>query len=371
MKKYIVWSDKDGTVDCFYIYNTESMCVETFPSKYLMHMVRAKKSPNTIERAARALSYYMLYIDEKEMELTDVYEMDYEAQHKHFVDFLYWLKQGRHKEQFDKPPHDGTCNAYLQDVFRFYLFMEQCDWRGKSLAVLSYNQFITPNGTGVKRVLRSHAFKGYFKAEERSVKAANKDEIMDLLEACTNCRDQLLILLLAETGFRIGELLGVDYVRDIDYEAHLLKVDFRDDNENRARAKNAEYRYAKISPGTFEFLLYYLSEYRKLLQKQSYLFITIAGETAGHPLNVDAVYDMLERMEKKTGIKATPHMLRRYFGNERWKNGWPLEMISHAYGHKHLDTTIKYLNIIDDSLIEASDRYYEKNSSMYDISKLL
>ena len=79
MKKYIVWSDKDGTVDCFYIYNTESMYVETFPSKYLMHMVRAKKSPNTIERAARALSYYMLYIDEKEMELTAVYEMDYAA----------------------------------------------------------------------------------------------------------------------------------------------------------------------------------------------------------------------------------------------------------------------------------------------------
>ena len=32
----------------------------------------------------------------------------------------------------------------------------------------------------------------------------------------------LLILLLAETGFRIGELLGVDYVRDIDYEAHFF-----------------------------------------------------------------------------------------------------------------------------------------------------
>ena len=76
-------------------------------------------------------------------------------------------------------------------------------------------------------------------------------------------------------------------------------------------------------------------------------------------------------MEKKTGIKATPHMLRSYFGNERLKNGLPLEMISHAYGHKHLDTTIKYLNIIDDSLIEASDRYYEENSSMYDISRVL
>ena len=371
MKKYMVWSERDGNLDCFYIYNTEDMCVEPAPSKYLMHMTRAKNSPNTIERAARALSYFMLYMDEKEVKLTDVYQMGYEKQYHHFVDFLYWLKQGKHKEKFDKPPHDGTCNAYLQDVFRFYLFMEQCEWRGKSLAVLSYSQFITPNETGVKKILRSYAFKGYLKAEERNVKAAKRDEIVELLEACTNCRDQLLILLLAETGFRIGELLGVDYTRDIDYENHLIKVNFRDDNENGARAKNAEYRYAKISGSTFEFLLYYLSEYRKLIQKQKYLFITIAGETAGQSLNVDTVYDMLDRLEKKTGIKTTPHMLRRYFGNERWRSGWPLEMISHAYGHKHLDTTIKYLNIIDDSLIEASDRYYEENSSMYDISRVL
>lgn len=33
-------------------------------------------------------------------------------------------------------------------------------------------------------------------------------------------------------------------------------------------------------------------------------------------------------------------------------------MISEAYGHKHIDTTIKYLNLVDDQLMEASDQYY-------------
>ena len=33
-------------------------------------------------------------------------------------------------------------------------------------------------------------------------------------------QDQLLIMLLAETGYRIGEILGVNYTRDIDYERH-------------------------------------------------------------------------------------------------------------------------------------------------------
>ena len=50
-----------------------------------------------------------------------------------------------------------------------------------------------------------------------------------------------MLLLLAETGFRIGEILGVDYTKDIDYEKQVLKVYFRDDNDNEARAKNAEY----------------------------------------------------------------------------------------------------------------------------------
>ena len=152
---------------------------------------------------------------------------------------------------------------------------------------------------------------------------AEHNEILELLKQCTNCRDQLLIMLLAETGYRMGEILGVNYTRDIDYQRHTIRVFFRDDNENRARAKNAAYRKAKISDATFQFLLFYLSKYRELLQHQQMLFVNIEGETKGKALQVDAVYRMLERMEKKTGIHTTPHMLRRYFGNMRRDAGWP------------------------------------------------
>ena len=122
-----------------------------------------------------------------------------------------------------------------------------------------------------------------------------------------------MILLTSELGFRIGEILGIDYTKDIDYENHEIRVDFRDDNENDARAKNAEERRGRVSDDTFEFLLYYIGEYWDILQKQEYLFINIKGDTIGKPLRVDSVYDMFERMEKKTGIKITPHMLRRYY----------------------------------------------------------
>ena len=240
-----------------------------------------------------------------------------------------------------------------------------------TLSVLFYNTYTTPDAAGVKRILRFKGFRGYLRQEERKVRAAEQNEIITILQACTNCRDQLLILLLAETGFRIGEVLGVDYTKDIDYRNHTIHVWFRDDNENHARAKNAEYRRARISEDTFEFLMHYLAEYRELLQRQTFLFINIAGDTAGKPLQVGSVYDMLGRMEKKTGIKITPHMLRRYFGNARWEAGWALELISRAYGHRHMDTTIKYLGILDDRLMQASKDFYEKHTDDYGIRDIL
>ena len=371
MKRYKVGVQKDGTVKYYFIRDLETLELSLFPTKYLTHMTRANRSPNTIRRSAFAICYYLEYMDEKQMETGDVYQMDFETQYGHFSDYLSWLKLGKHKENTSKLPDNGTCNAYLKDVFRFYLFLEMQSEQTGQLSVLSYNQITVPNAAGVKRTLRFKAFKGYLKEEERKVRAAEKCEIVRILEACTNCRDQVLILLTSELGFRIGEVLGIDYTKDIDYENHEIRVDFRDDNENDARAKNAEERRGKISRDTFDFLLYYLSEYWDVIQKQNFLFINIKGDTAGKPMKVDSVYDMFERMEKKTGIKITPHMLRRYYANTRWEANWPLEMISQALGHKHLDTTIRYLNVLDDKMKAASQEFYSRYSSLYGIQNLL
>ena len=372
MTRFSVQTEKEGNKKFFYILDQNQMEPELLSSQYLMHKIRSNRSPNTVRRAAFAINYYLEFLEERQKRITEVLEMPFDEQNTHFIDFLNWLKAGQHKEKNSiRNANNGTCNAYLQDVFRFYLFLEEEKQVNGSLKVLSYNYFIKPNGVGVKRKIRFGSFKGYLSKVDRNVRPAQHDEILTILQACTNCRDQLLILLLAETGFRIGELLGIDFSKDIDYQNHMIGVYFRDDNENNSRAKNAEYRKAKISDDTYEFLQYYLAEYRELLQHQTFLFINITGETAGHPLNVDSVYDMLKRMEKKTEIKITPHMLRRYFANQRRQAGWPLELIQKALGHKHLETTIQYLDIVDDELIEASKEFYEKHSSIYGIKDLI
>lgn len=372
MIKYSVQTEREGTMKFFYILNLETMEMELSSARYLMHRVRSNRSPNTIKREALSICFYLEYLSEKQQGIVDAYGMAYDEQCEHFVTFLSWLKSGKHRQEREqKPPRNGTCNAYLKDVFRFYLFMEENDPSLGHLRVLSYNQITVANGIGLKRTICSMSFKGYLKAEERNVRAAEHNEIFIILQSCTNIRDQLLILLIAETGFRIGEILGIDYTRDIDYQNKTIRVWFRDDNENDARAKNAECRRSRISDDAFDFLMHYLAEYRELLQKQTSLFINITGETAGRPLKVSSVYDMLERMEKKTNIRITPHMLRRYFSVIRWNDGWPLELISQALGHKHLDTTVKYLGLLDDKLMEASREFYKKHADDYGIRDLL
>ena len=372
MGKYSVEMVKDGATKYYYIINSETLDIELFPTKYLTHKTKSNRSPNTVRRCAFSLTHYMNYLDSKQMRITDVYKFEFTEQSEFFVEFLYWLKAGNHKSiEMEKLPNNKTCNAYLKDVFGFYLFIETEYDQFGSLKVLVYNQYITANSVGVKKKIRFRGFKGYLKEEEHTGKTAEKDQIIEILQACTNIRDQLLILMMAETGFRIGEILGIDYIQDIDYDNRLIKVSFRDDNENSARAKNAEYRKARLSQDTFEILQIYISEYAKLLQHQKYLFINIAGNTAGKPLQVDAVYSMFHRMEEKTGIKMTPHRLRHYFGNERRKAGWALELIQVAYGHKHLQTTVNYLNYVDDQLLDASREFYEKHSALYGIDKVL
>lgn len=372
MKIYEVDKVIDQRRTYYFLREKESLVIETLPTMYLSHRVRSNVSPNTVRREAYSLSYYMDYLAEREQEITDVYEMPYHEQHRLFTEFLQWVKMGNHNGKEKKQiPQNGTCNTYLRDVFGFYGFLSVQYEQFGTLKVLTKQSVSVANAVGVRKKVITQHFRGYLKEEEHRGKSIPQDKIVMLLEACPNVRDQLLLLLLAETGYRIGELLGVDYTNDIDYQRCLIKVHFRDTNENGARAKYAEERSALISKDTFDILLYYLAENRELLKKTNYLFVNISGETAGQPLNVNAVYAMLRRLEKKTGVQATPHMLRHYFANQRRENGWDLPLISKALGHKQITTTIKYLDIKTDELVDASEEYYRKNQSIFMVDKLL
>ena len=70
-------------------------------------------------------------------------------------------------------------------------------------------------------------------------------------------------------------------------------------------------------------------------------------------------------------INSHPHQLRHYFAEERRKEGWDLNDIRFALGHKKVETTIKYLGENNERLIEATDQYYSNNENLYQIADFL
>ena len=89
------------------------------------------------------------------------------------------------------------------------------------------------------------------------------------------------------------------------------------------------------------------------------------------PLDADSVYGLLRRLQKKTAINSHPHQLRHYFAEERRKEGWDLNDIRFALGHKKIETTIKYLGENNERLIEATDEYYAGNEDLYQVSNFI
>ncbi len=58
---------------------------------------------------------------------------------------------------------------------------------------------------GVNHQNAVNSFKGFFKEEEPNLEEITSEEIQELINACTNDRDRLLIAMMAETGLRLGK----------------------------------------------------------------------------------------------------------------------------------------------------------------------
>lgn len=370
MNDYTVARIWDGKKQYYCVRNPKLELMEV-PTQYLVYKIRTRCSPYSVKRMAYAISYYLAYCDETGVTIEAVVQFKYDKQHVHFTNFLSWLQAGNHiRTKRKHQTGNATCNEYLKAVFGWYEY-QNLQGELPELKVLIMRSISVYNAVGVKMTRSGKHFRGFLPEDPSYGKTADANEIVALLQNCTNLRDKLMLLLLAETGFRIGELLGVRYLEDIDYDNQTIRVVFREDNENLVRAKNAENRRAKMSNETFSVLLCYLSEYRSLLKKGRYLFVTLSGDHAGNPLRVSTVYGTFRYLEKKTGLHVSPHMLRHYFANARRKAGWDLLLISKALGHRDLSATQRYLDLATEELIEATDAYYKENGSLYPLEELL
>jgi integrase len=72
----------------------------------------------------------------------------------------------------------------------------------------------------------------------------------------------------------------------------------------------------------------------------------------------DGVRSIIVRLSEKSGIRFSPHSLRRSFAKLSIKAGMNIVFLQSLMGHTHIDTTRKYIQKLDDTeILEAHKKH--------------
>jgi site-specific recombinase XerD len=159
-------------------------------------------------------------------------------------------------------------------------------------------------------------------------------------------RDKLMLALLAYAGLRHSELLGLDW-EDVDLERRLLRV---------RKAKGGRQRVVPIHPALFPLFVEYIAV--RAGDPERALFIGVQGRR----LNSTQLKQVFARYVHASGVdtrkRVTPHTLRHVFASELLDAGANLRQIQELLGHKHLDSTQRYVHVTAHGLRGAVKRLH-------------
>jgi integrase/recombinase XerD len=241
----------------------------------------------------------------------------------------------------------STVNRHLGAVFGFYDFHARS---GVKLAagLVTWRR----SGRGSYKPFLHHITRGRavptrpisLPVPRRMPATLTAEEIGTLLAACDRLRDRLLLAVLAETGMRIGQALGLRHA-DIVSQAREVRIVPRADNANEARAKCRSVHTIPVTAALIRLYSEYLFvEYGNL--DCDYVFVNLWGRPIGHPLRYQAVVRLVARLRARTGIVFAPHMLRHSHATDLIRQGVPIEIVSKRLTHTSVVTTSQtYLHL--------------------------
>ena len=190
----------------------------------------------------------------------------------------------------------------------------------------------------------------------------NEDELHKLMQACENVavdpgdrdpykfrrptrfRDKAILLLLLDTGVRVGECTRLK-MGDVNLETGEVRVCPHHVRKTRPRttylgkaARRAVWRY--------------LAD-REDRRPDDPLFTT----TDNKPMTTHAIRSLLRRMGKRSGVQNVhPHRFRHTFAIQFLRNGGDIFTLKRLLGHATLEMVNKYLNLAKSDVAEAHRR---------------
>jgi integrase/recombinase XerD len=310
---------------------------------YLKFLEDLGRSPHTRRAIAHHLKLFWEFLRAEQL---DWKEVDI----AHLATFISWLRRPD-SATLSIAPHeakrtDATIDQMLASVHGYYTF----HMRLKTILQLPLYQFLSSvprsykpflYGIAKAKPIQTRVVK--VKRERRQVKTLTRDQVNQLIAACSHVRDKFLLTLLYETGMRIGQALGLRHadIRSEDNEIHIVP---REDNANGARAKARQgYIIPNVPQSLMRLYTDYLIEDLGALSSDAlpdFVFVNLWEGKVGHPMTYDAVMSLIRRLRKKTAIPVSPHQFRHTRATTWLRDDQlSLESTSALLGHASIETT--------------------------------
>lgn len=324
---------------------------------YLTFLQNLDRSPNTIRATAHRLKLFWEYLRDEHLGWK---EMDV-AQ---LAAFIPWLRRQDPAVISIAPRKakrtNATIDLTLGAVYGFYSY----HMRLKTIPELSLYTLAVPHRGRYKPFLHGIAKSKpearrvvSVKPERRLPKTLAREQVQQLLDACTHTRDRFLLALMYETGMRVGQCLGLTHA-DLSVEDATLQIVPRADNPNGARAKTRTTQTIPLPEQLLHLYTDYLVDELCALEVESlpdFVFVNLWEGDIGRSMSYAAVMSLVKRLAKKTAIPFTPHMLRHTRATIWIKDDHlALPVVSRLLTHTSIQTTNDiYLHLDTSDLREA------------------
>lgn len=285
--------------------------------------------------------------------------------------FLRWLVDeplpARGRKAAAEPRHRtrGTANAIVGTICEFLRFGAVQGWVPDGLvSQLTQPKYLhyTPPGfdpgeQGEYRTVRARTLK--FRVAVEGYEWLTDEQIDDLISHTRHARDRFLVTLLAVTGARIGEVLGLR--RE---DLHLLSNSVmlgcrvegphihirRRQNANGALAKARQPRSVHVTDDVAALYADYQYERDRVPDAASsdMVFVNLFRGPVGQPMKYGTAKELFDRLAKKAGFTARPHMLR-HSAITRWvKAGTRRDVVQAMAGHVSPQSMEPYIHTTDE-----------------------
>jgi len=334
--------------------------------RYLKYLDRIGSARQTLRSYAHSLKHYWQYLTQQRLDWQQVTLDD-------LARFVLWLKvpSGSLKvlpvHPVPQVRSNRTINHALTVVRSFYDYhwrMEEAimNVKDKTTTLLpararrykSFLHHLTKGSPVEKNILKQP------EAKRQRPKTITKDQMQQLLDACLNQRDRLLVRLLYESAIRVGEALSL-WVQDVDVAENKVHICDRGPLENGAEIKTIHSpRSVDVSAALIDAIVAYVGVAHTAEVETNHLFIKQHGARAGQALTYADVDSLFRRLRNKTGLAVTPHMLRHTMLTALAEQGWAPELLQERAGHASFQQTYQtYVHPSPEALRTAWEKTQE------------